>query len=158
MWAMNQSFYAEAAHLAAARRYADLTWLVVRTGCYLGAFGTAVLLAIIPAGSTVLEMVAGPEYIVAALALSVIVAAQTLSGMNVGLRGALPLTAGPAKLLIANLIAFAGFSVILILATSMLGISGAGTALLVFELIALTLGAWQYWHWLRHAQSQPSYA
>lgn len=147
MWAMNQSLYAEAAHLAAAKRYMDLTWLVVQTATYLGTFGGVVFLAVVATGPLMLRAAAGGAYSGAYVALSILVGAQALSAAGVGLRAALPLTAGPTKLLTANLTAISGFAIALTIATRALGISGAAAAQLVFELIALTIAMSQYIRW-----------
>jgi O-antigen/teichoic acid export membrane protein len=148
-WAMSQSLYAEAAHVAASKRYADLTWLVVRTSVYLGALGLAALLSAMIGGPALLALLAGEQYIAASAALSLLIAAQGLSGVNVGLRGALPLTAGPTKLLMANVMGLIVFAITLITFTPWLGAPGAALAQLAFELTALAVSAWYYRRWLQ---------
>ena len=129
-----QAIYPEMSSAAAAHRTAEVRALVVRAGLWGASAGAAIVVTLWFAASTVLTLAAGAEYVVGAPALMAYAIAQALSLATLAVSPALLSLGRARESFIALCVATGVYVLALFPAIRAMGSSGAGWALVLFQL------------------------
>jgi len=129
-----QAIYPEMSSAAAAHRTATVRALVVRAGLWGASAGAAIVVTLWFVAPTVLTLAAGAEYVVGAPALLAYAIAQALSLATLAVSPALLSLGRARESFIALCVATGVYVLALFPAIRAMGASGAGWALVLFQL------------------------
>jgi O-antigen/teichoic acid export membrane protein len=156
MWSAHEALYPEVARLATSlRRRADLQWFALRMGVIGGGIGLAALLGTLVFGEVMLTIVGGPGYGQAYWTLLMLIGGYCFPMAGVGLRSAIIVTAGPMKILKANLVPFLPFALLVAPAILQFGIAGVAAAQILFHVLWLRIIISEFRRWLVRSSVDP---